>query len=122
MNAEGINVDLDLILDRLIDNLGSGVYFILITSENGSVIKSYINEEEFNKASISLNISQIYEMTEEITSEMGIHDPDFNVIHSDNFYILSIKIMKKIIILLMEDQIEISKVFHIINECLAPSY
>ncbi|MHA1490297.1 MAG: hypothetical protein ACTSRI_11660 [Promethearchaeota archaeon] len=60
-------------------------------------------------------------MTEDITSEMGIHDPDFNVIHSDNFYILSIKLLKKIIILLMEDQIEISKVFHIINDCLSPS-
>ena len=63
-------------------------------------------------------MSQIYELAEEITSEIGIHTPDFNVIHSDNFYILSIKILGKIIIILTEDQVEFSSVFNVINRCV----
>ncbi|MFX1316605.1 MAG: roadblock/LC7 domain-containing protein [Promethearchaeota archaeon] len=110
-------LDVDLVLDNILKELGSGVYFILITSENGVIIKSYISEE-FNKSSIGLNMSQLYELAEEITSEIGIHSPDFNVIHSDNFYILSIKILERIIIILMEDQIDFSNVFNVINECI----
>ncbi len=110
-------LNLDLVLDNLVKELGTGVYFIIITSENGAVIKSYINQE-FNKSSIGLNMSQLYELAEEITSEIGVHNPDFNVIHSDNFYILSIKILEKIIILLTEDQVDFSSVFEIINKCI----
>ncbi|MFX1419514.1 MAG: hypothetical protein ACFE9N_11400 [Promethearchaeota archaeon] len=111
-------LEVDLVLNSLIKEFGeSGLYFVLITSENGAVIKSYINQE-FNKTSISLNMSQIYELAEEITSEIGIHTPDFNVIHSDNFYILSIKILGKIVILLTEDQVEFSSVFTVINKCI----
>ncbi|MFX1569764.1 MAG: hypothetical protein ACFFCV_15510 [Promethearchaeota archaeon] len=111
-------LQLDLVLDTLIKELGeSGLYFILITSENGAVIKSHINQE-FNKSSIGLNMSQLYELAEEITTEIGVHSPDFNVIHSDNFYILSIKILENIIILLTEDQVDFSTVFEIINRCI----
>ena len=110
-------LQLDLVLDNLIKELGGSVYFIIITSENGAVIKSYINQE-FNKTSIGLNMSQLYELAEEITSEVGIHTPDFNVIHSDNFYILSIKILEKIIILLTEDQVPFERIFEIINNCI----
>ena len=110
-------LEVDLVLDTLIKELGSGLYFILITSENGAVIKSYINQE-FNKTSIGLNMSQLYEIAEEITSEIGVHTPDFTVIHSDNFYVLSIKILNKIVIILMEDQIDFSSIFEIINKCI----
>jgi predicted regulator of Ras-like GTPase activity (Roadblock/LC7/MglB family) len=99
-------LDLDLILNNLIDELGPSVYFILVTSENGVVKRSYINEDEFNKASISLNVSQLYELAEETTESIGLHSPDFNIIHSDNYYILSIKILEKLIILLTEDQVK----------------
>ena len=95
-------------------------YFILITTENGVVMKSYINEDEFNKASISVNMAQLYEIAEEVTNEIGIHTPDFNIIHSDNFYIISIKIMERIIILLTQDQVNISNVFEIINKSTMP--
>jgi predicted regulator of Ras-like GTPase activity (Roadblock/LC7/MglB family) len=111
-------IDLDVILKNLIDKLGSSVYFILITSENGAVIKSYINEEEFNKASISLNISQLYELAEDTAESIGLHSPDFNIIHSDNYYILSIKILEKLIILLTADQIRVKEVFRIINSSI----
>ena len=110
-------LEVDLVLDTLVKELGSALYFILITSENGAVIKSYINQE-FNKTSIGLNISQLYELAEEITAEIGVHSPDFTVIHSDNFYVLSIKILNKIIIILMEDQINFSSIFEIINKCI----
>jgi predicted regulator of Ras-like GTPase activity (Roadblock/LC7/MglB family) len=111
-------LEVDLVLENLIKEFGeSGLYFILITSENGAVIKSYISQD-FNKTSIGLNMSQLYELAEEITTEIGIHAPDFNVIHSDNFYILSIKILGKIIIILVEDQLDFSKVFDIINSCI----
>jgi len=110
-------LDVDLVLDNILKELGSGVYFLLITSENGAIIKSYISDE-FNKSSIGLNMSQLYELAEEITSEIGIHVPDFNIIHSDNFYILSIKILEKIVIILMEDQIDFSNVFNVINGCI----
>ncbi|MFX1487752.1 MAG: hypothetical protein ACFFBI_01290 [Promethearchaeota archaeon] len=111
-------LEVDLVLENLIKEFGeSGLYFILITSENGAVIKSYISQD-FNKTSIGLNMSQLYELAEEITTEIGIHAPDFNVIHSDNFYILSIKILGKIIIILVEDQLDFSKVFDIINNCI----
>ncbi|MHA2037279.1 MAG: hypothetical protein ACW98X_12640 [Promethearchaeota archaeon] len=110
-------LEIDLVVDTLVKELGSGLYFILITSENGAVIKSYINQE-FNKTSIGLNVSQLYEIAEEITSEIGVHSPDFTVIHSDNFYVLSLKILSKIIILLMEDQIDFSSIFEIINKCI----
>ncbi len=116
-----VSLDLDLILNNLVNNLKSKVYFIIITSENGLVKKSYINEDEFNKASIGLNISQLYELAEEITEEVGIHSPDFNIIHSDNYFILSMKILENIIIILTEDQIEISQVFDIINITAVPS-
>ncbi|MCK4687617.1 MAG: hypothetical protein KAT66_05780, partial [Candidatus Lokiarchaeota archaeon] len=76
-----ICLDVDLVLDNILKELGSGVYFLLITSENGAIIKSYISDE-FNKSSIGLNMSQLYELAEEITSEIGIHVPDFNIIHS----------------------------------------
>lgn len=113
-----VTLNVDLVLNNLITRLGeSRLYFILITSENGAVLKSYINEE-FNEASIALNISQLHELAEEITSEIGVHSPDFNVIHSDNFYILSIKILGKIVIVLTEDQVEFSSVFEIINKCI----
>ena len=111
-----VSLNLDLIMNDLVNGLGSKVYFILIISENGVVIKSYINDEEFNKAAIGVNISQLYELAEDITEEIGIHTPDFNIIHSDNFYVLSIKILEKIIILLTEDQIDINQVFNIINK------
>jgi len=108
----------DLVLDSLIKEFGeSGLYFILITSENGAVIKSYINQE-FNKTSIGLNMSQLYELAEEIASEIGVHSPDFNVIHTDNFYILSVKMLGNIIITLMEDQLDFSQIFEIINKCI----
>jgi len=111
-----VSVDQDDILTNLITELGSKVYFIIISSENGVVKKAYINENEFNKASISLNISQLYELAEDITAEIGIHNPDFNIIHSDNYYILSVKILEKIIILLTQDQVELGKIFDIINK------
>ena len=110
-------LEVDLVLDTLVKELGSGLYFLLITSENGAVIKSYINQE-FNKTSIGVNMSQLYEIAEEITSEIGVHTPDFTVIHSDNFYVLSIKIFNKIVIILMEDQIDFSSIFEIINKCI----
>lgn len=113
-------IDLNIILKNLIDELGSSVYFILITSENGAVIKAYINEEEFNKASISLNISQLYELAEDTAESIGLHSPDFNIIHSDNYYILSIKILERLIILLTTDQIRVKEVFKIINSSIEP--
>ena len=63
---------------------------------------------------------KIYEIAEEVTNEIGIHTPDFNIIHSDNFYIISIKIMERIIILLTQDQVNISNVFEIINKSTIP--
>ena len=111
-----VSIDLDSVLNNLVAKLGTNVFFILITSENGVVIKSYINEDEFNKASISLNVSQLYELAEEIVGEIGLHSPDFNIIHSDNYYIVSIKVIGKIVILLTLDQVEISYIFRIINE------
>lgn len=111
-------LDVDLVLESLIKEFEeSGLYFILVTSNNGAIIKSYINQE-FNKTSIGLNMSQLYELAEEISSEIGVHNPDFNVIHSDNFYILSIKILGKIIITLVEDQLDFSRIFDIINSCI----
>lgn len=109
-------LDLDVIIQRLIEELGSSVYFIIITSENGVVKRSYINEDEFNKAAISLNISQLYELAEEITESIGLHDPDFNIIHSDNYYILTMKVLEKLIILLTVDQVNVKEVFEIINK------
>jgi len=114
MNA---TLEVDLVLDSLIKEFGESVYFILICTENGAVIKSFI-DQDFNKTSIGLNVSQLYELAEEITSEIGVHSPDFNVIHSDNFYILSIKILGKIIITLVEDQLDFSRIFDIINSCI----
>ena len=102
--------------NNLIEKFQSSIYFVLITSLNGSVKKSYINEEEFNKAAISLNISQLYELAEETTESIGLHDPDFNIIHSDNYYILTIKLLDRLIILLTVDQIKVDDVFSIINK------
>ncbi len=116
-----LSIDLDEILNNLIKELGSSVYFIIISTENGVVRKSYINDEEFNKASISLNVSQLYELAEDITEEIGIHNPDFNIIHSDNYYIVSIKLLEHIIMLLTQDQVEISQIFSIINKTIKPS-
>ena len=104
------------ILNNLINEFGSSVYFILIASLNGVVMKSYINEDEFNKASISLNISQLYELAEETTESIGLHRPDFNIIHSDNYYILTIKLLERLIILLTVDQIRVEDVFNTINK------
>jgi predicted regulator of Ras-like GTPase activity (Roadblock/LC7/MglB family) len=112
----GVLLDLDVIMNNLIEELGPSVYFILISSENGAVIKSYINEEEFNKASISLNISQLYELAEETAQSIGLYSPDFNIIHTGNYYILSIKFLEKLIILLTVDQIKVKEIFHIINK------
>lgn len=113
-------LDFDQIIDEMVSELGYLVYFILITSENGVVIKSYINEEEFNKASIALNVSQLYELAEDLTQEVGLQQPDFNITHSSNYYVISIKILEKIIILLTQDQVEITQVFDIINKSLSP--
>jgi len=116
-----VTIDLEAILNNLVNQLGTSVFFVLITSENGVVLKSYINEEEFNKSSISLNISQLYELAEEISEDVGLKEPDFNIIHSGNYYIISIKILGKIIILLTLDQVEVSQIFKIINDTIAPS-
>ena len=115
-----VNLDLDLILNNLVSELGSSVFFVLITSENGVVMKSYINEEEFNKSAIGVNISQMYELAEELSSDIGLAAPDFNIIHTANYYVLSIKILKRIIILLTLDQIDIAGVFKIINSSVTP--
>ncbi|MEJ2252658.1 MAG: hypothetical protein P8Y70_08020 [Candidatus Lokiarchaeota archaeon] len=114
------NLDLDLLLNDLVESLGTSLYFIIISSENGVVKKSYINEDEFNKSSIALNIAQMYETAEEIIESIGLQTPDFNLIHSSNFFILSIKILKTIIVLLVEDQIEVTSIFKIINERITP--
>lgn len=111
-----VSIDLDEILNNLIKDLGSSAFFIIISSENGVVRKAYINDDEFNKASISLNVSQLYELAEEITGEIGIHNPDFNITHSDNYFIVSIKLLEHLIILLTQDQVEISQIFDIINK------
>ncbi len=116
--TEKPELDSTKVLENIIKELGSGVFFIIITSENGAVIKSYINEE-FNKTSIGLNMAQLYELAEEIATDVGIHNPDFTVIHSDNFYIISVKILHKLVILLTEDQISFEKIFEIINSCVA---
>ncbi len=113
-----LTIDFDTILNNLASSLGKSVYFILITSENGVILKSYINEDEFNKASISLNISQLYELAEETAESIGLHSPDFNITHSDNYYILSIKILEHLIILLTEDLIEVKDIFKIINRSI----
>ena len=111
-------LEADLVLDSLLKQFGkSGLYFVLITSENGAVIKSYINQE-FNKTSIGLNMSQLYELAEEITAEIGVNSPDFNIIHASNYYILSVKILAKIIVVLIDDQIDFSSIFNIINSCI----
>ena len=111
-------LEVDLVLDNLIKEFGnSGLYFVLITSENGAIIKSYINQE-FNKTSIGLNMSQLYELAEEITSDIGIHSPDFNLIHASNYYVFSIKFMGKIIITLLDDQLDFSQIFDVINKCV----
>lgn len=115
-----ITLDPEVILNNLIKGLGNRLFFCIITSENGVVIKSYINENEFNKAAIGVNISQLYELAEEITESIGIHHPDFNIIHSDNFYIISIKLVDRIIILLTHDQVNINEVFEIINKSTMP--
>ncbi|KKN35850.1 hypothetical protein LCGC14_0779390 [marine sediment metagenome] len=117
MMTEKPELNSDAVLENIIKELGSGVFFIIITSENGAVIKSYINEE-FNKNSIGLNMAQLYELAEEIASDVGIHNPDFTVIHSDNFYIISVKILAKIVVLLTEDQISFEKIFEIINNSI----
>ncbi|MHA1292491.1 MAG: hypothetical protein ACTSQJ_07470 [Promethearchaeota archaeon] len=114
-----VSLDLDLILNNLVSELGTSVFFVLITSENGVVIKSYINEEEFNKASISLNISQLYELSEDLASEIGLQSPDFNIIHTSNYYIISIKLLEKIFILLTLDQVDIKNIFQIINKSVS---
>jgi predicted regulator of Ras-like GTPase activity (Roadblock/LC7/MglB family) len=114
-----VTIDLDNIINNLVKQLGSSVFFVLITSENGVVIKSYINEEEFNKSAISLNISQISELAEELVGELGLQSPDFNIIHSSNYYVIFIKILEKIIILLTLDQVEVSNVFQIINKSIS---
>ena len=69
MTDQSMELNLELILKNLIAGLEKKAYFILITTENGVVMKSYINEDEFNKASISVNISQLYEIAEEITMD-----------------------------------------------------
>ncbi|MFO8017589.1 MAG: hypothetical protein R6U96_03065 [Promethearchaeia archaeon] len=116
--------DLDLnlgdLLSNLVNELEGKIFFCLISSENGVVKKSYINEDEFNKAAISLNVSQLYELAEEITDSVGLHNPDFNLIHSDDYYIISVKILKNIIILLTTDQVEMKQVFRIINKSTNP--
>lgn len=111
-------LEVDDVIDSLIKEFGdSGLYFILITSENGAIIKSYISQE-FNKTSIGLNMSQLYELAEEITSEIGVHSPDFNLIHASNYYLFSIKFMGKIIITLLDDQLDFSQIFDVINKCV----
>jgi len=115
-----LTIDLDMILNNLVSELGPSVYFILISSLNGVIMKSYINEDEFNKASISLNISQLYELAEETAEDIGLHSPDFNITHSDNYYIVSIKILEHLVILLTEDQVEVKDVFRIINQSVNP--
>ncbi|MBY8983037.1 MAG: hypothetical protein KGD57_08815 [Candidatus Lokiarchaeota archaeon] len=110
-----LTIDFDTILNNLVSDLGQSVYFILISSLNGVIKKSYINEDEFNKSSISLNISQLYELAEETAESIGLHSPDFNITHSDNYYIVSIKILEHLVILLTEDQVEVKEIFRIIN-------
>lgn len=114
------DLNLDSLLSNLVNELEGDIFFCLISSENGVVKKSYINEEEFNKAAISLNVSQLYELAEEITDSVGLHSPDFNLIHSDNYYIISVKILDNIIILLSIDQVKMKEVFRIINESTNP--
>ena len=116
-----LTIDFETILNNLVSDLGQSVYFILISSLNGVIMKSYINEEEFNKSSISLNISQLYELAEETAESIGLHSPDFNIIHSDNYYIVSIKILEHLVILLTEDQVEVKEIFKIINQSMNPT-
>lgn len=113
-----VSVDLDKMLENIVTGLGQSVFFVLITSENGAVIKHYINEDEFNKSSIGLNVAQMYELAEEVSQNVGLPNPDFNIVHSANYYVISIKILEQIIILLTEDQVDISTVFTIINETI----
>ncbi len=115
-----LTIDLNSILNNLVDEFGPSVYFVLISSLNGVIKKAYINEDEFNKASISLNISQLYELAEETAEDIGLHSPDFNITHSDNYYILSIKILDHLVILLTTDQVEVKDVFKIINQSVIP--
>ena len=114
-------VDLDSILTNLVNELGPSVYFILISSLNGVIMKSYINEDEFNKAAISLNISQLYELAEETAEDIGLHSPDFNIIHSDDYYLLTIRILEHLVLLLTTDQVEVKEVFRIINQSTNPA-
>lgn len=116
-----VTVDLDQMLQNLVSGLAGSIFFVLITSENGAVIKHYINEEEFNMTSISLNIAQIYELAEEVSENVGLPSPDFNIIHSGNYYILSIKILERVIILLTGDQVNIKQIFEIINNSINPA-
>ena len=116
-----VDLNLDNLLNNLVNELEGEIFFCLISSENGVVKRSYINEEEFNKAAISLNVSQLYELAEDITDSVGLHSPDFNLIHSDDYYIISVKILDIIIILLSTDQVKMKHVFEIINHSTEPA-
>ena len=113
-----MSLDLNLILQTIIKKF-EGIYFALICTENGVIKKAYINEEEFNASKIGLNISMLYESAEELTTDIGLQKPDFSLIHSQNFYIISIKVMDLLIIILCDDQIQVTDVFTTINECIA---
>lgn len=108
--------DFEKLMDDLLNQFNQLIYFILISSVNGVVLHSRINEEEFNKASLCLNFSQFYDISKEITDQIGVQDPDFNLIHSDNYYILTIRILNQIITILSLDTIDINEIFHVIND------
>ncbi len=119
MSSNGI--DFEVIMDDLLEKFEKFIYFLLISNINGAVLHSRINEEEFNKASLCLEFSQLYDVSKDITEDIGIQSPDFNLVHSDNYYILTIRILNYLLTILSLDTIDINNVFQVINSHIVPS-
>ena len=114
-------IDFEAIMDDLLEKCNPLIYFIIVSSINGVVLNSRINEDEFNKASISLDVSQLYDISKDVVDKIGLQQPEFTIIHSDNYYLLSIRILNYLLTILSLDVIDVNTVFQIINDHVAPS-
>lgn len=92
-----------------------GILVVLICTKSGRVKEDYINEDEFNKSKIGVNVSLLYKSAMEMCELTGVQEPVYNLISSPGYNILLVNIGRYLLFILCQDTTEIEVIYQVTN-------
>jgi len=92
-----------------------GALLGLISSSTGRVKEQFVNEQEFSAVKIGLNVSMLYNTALEMAQHIGLQAPDYHLIHSQGYYLLTIKINDDLLFAVLQDNVDLNMIFQSVN-------